>query len=129
MLLDTLANAMLNLKNSELVGKKDCTIKPATKLSQNVLEVLKDKGYIGEYKMEAGRKGGKIVVNLIGRINNCGVIKPRFPVKASEIREWEQKYLPAQGFGMLILSTPKGVMNHEDAKKEKTGGVLLAYAY
>ena len=129
MLLDTLANTMSNIKNSELVGRKECIIKPVSNISQSVLKVLKEKGYIGEYKVIDPLRGGTIQVTLKGRINNCGVIKPRFPVKVGELQEWEQRYLPAKGFGMLILSTPKGVMGHEEAREEKTGGVLLAYAY
>jgi small subunit ribosomal protein S8 len=68
-------------------------------------------------------------VKLLGRINRCGVIKPRFATKAIELEKWEKRYLPARNFGVLILSTSKGVMAHSDARAQSIGGQLLAYVY
>jgi small subunit ribosomal protein S8 len=39
------------------------------------------------------------------------------------------RYLPAKEFGILIMTTPKGVMTHKQAKEENIGGILLAYVY
>jgi small subunit ribosomal protein S8 len=66
---------------------------------------------------------------LLGRINRCGVIKPRFSVKASKLEDWEKRFLPGKDFGMLVITTPKGVLSHSDARKLNTGGKLLAYVY
>jgi len=68
-------------------------------------------------------------VELIGNINKCGVIKPRFPVKKNEFEKWEKRFLPAKDFGILLVSTPKGVMSHKEAYKNGIGGRLLAYVY
>ena len=45
------------------------------------------------------------------------------------IEKWEKIYLPSRDFGFLIMSTPKGIMTHLDAKENNTGGRLLAYIY
>lgn len=129
MLQDTLANALSNMKNYESTGKSKCMLKPASKLIKDMLQVIQKKGYIGNFEYVDDGKAGQYQVNLIGKINNCGVIKPRYPVKVNEIESWEKKFLPARGFGALIMSTPDGVMTHDDAKAKKTGGVLLAYIY
>ncbi len=71
----------------------------------------------------------KFGVELIGAINRCGVIKPRHSVKRAEFDKWESRYLPARDFGLLILTTNQGIMNHYDAKKERVGGRLLAYIF
>ena len=68
-------------------------------------------------------------LNLIGKVNACGVIKPRYPVKLENFEEVEKNYLPAKDFGVVIVSTPEGIMTHETALEKKTGGVLLAYCY
>ncbi len=128
-MLDTLANALATIMNCEMRGKKEALIWPASKLILEVLKVMKKYGYVGEIEFIDDGRTGKIRVQLLGRINKCGVIKPRFPVKYRDIVKWEEKYLPARDIGILILSTPKGVMSHIEAKQLRIGGVLLAYVY
>jgi len=128
-MMDTLANALTTIKNNEFRGKKECIIMPASKLIVRVLRVMQRAGYVGEIEYIDDGRAGKIRVQLLGRINNCGVIKPRFPVKADEFEKWEEKYLPSRDIGLLIVSTSKGVMNHIEAKEKHIGGVLLAYVY
>jgi small subunit ribosomal protein S8 len=128
-LLDPLADAMSIIKNAESVGKPDCIIHPASKLIGRTLKVMADRGYIGEFEFVDDGKSGMFRVKLLGRINRCGVIKPRFATKVSELEKWEKRYLPARNFGVLILSTSKGVMAHSDARAQLVGGQLLAYVY
>ena len=128
-LLDVLANAMVMIKNAEARGHKQVVIWPISKLVGNVLRVMQKYGYIGEIEYIDDGRGGKFIVHLLGKINDCGVIKPRFPVKYRDIPKWEEKYLPSRDIGILILSTSKGVMSHIEAKQNKIGGVLLAYVY
>ena len=129
MLLDVLANAMAMIKNAEIRGHRQVVIWPISKLVGNVLRVMQRYGYVGEIEYIDDGRGGKFIVHLLGKINNCGVIKPRFPVKWKDIPKWEEKYLPARNVGILILSTSKGVISHIEAKQMHTGGVLLAYVY
>ena len=128
-LLDVLANAMAMIKNAEMRGHKQVVIWPISKLVGNVLRVMQRYGYVGEIEYIDDGRGGKFIVHLLGKINNCGVIKPRFPVKWKDIPKWEEKYLLARNVGILILSTSKGVMSHIEAKQMHIGGVLLAYVY
>lgn len=129
MLLDPLADALSVIKNAEDIGKPYCTIQPASKLIGKVLKVMKDKGYIGEFEFIDDGKSGLFKIQLKGRINKCGVIKPRHPVGNREYEKWEKRFLPARNFGSLILTTPKGVMSHSEAREQGLGGQLLAYVY
>ena len=63
------------------------------------------------------------------RVNDCKVIKPRYSISVDDFEKWEKRYLPAKGFGILIVSTTKGIMTHEEAKEKHVGGKLLAYAF
>ena len=128
-LMDPLANALNHLSNCERVGKKVAYIKPASKLIGRVLKVMQDYGYIGEFEFIEDGRAGIFKVELIGKINKCGAIKPRFPVKKLGYEKFEKRYLPARDFGILIVSTTQGVMSHEEAKKKGLGGRLLAYVY
>ncbi len=128
-MLDPLADAMSVIKNAESVGKPECIIHPASKLIGRALKVMADRNYIGEFEFIDDGKSGMFRVKLLGRINRCGVIKPRFSTKVADLEKWEKRFLPARNFGVLILSTSKGVMAHSDARAESLGGQLLAYVY
>jgi small subunit ribosomal protein S8 len=129
MLNDPLANALSTMKNAELRGKGICQIQPSSKLIGGVLNLLKEKGYISEFEYIDDGKAGVFTVRLNGTINNCGVIKPRYPVKRDELETWESRYLPARDFGLLILTTTNGVLSQNEAKKQGIGGKVLAYVY
>ncbi len=129
MLLDPLADALSTIKNAESIGKSECTIRPASKVTGSVLKVMKDKGYIGDFELIEDGKSGIFKVQLKGKINKCGVIRPRHAVKNTEFETWEKRFLPAKGFGSIILTTPNGVMTHAEARENGLGGQLLAYVY
>jgi small subunit ribosomal protein S8 len=117
------------MNNSEKVAKSSVSIIGITRMIKGVLEILGKKGYVGKVEYEKNTRGGLVKVELINQINSCGAIKPRFNVKAKEIERFEQRYLPAKDFGLLILSTPKGLVTNQEAKEKKLGGKLIAYCY
>lgn len=126
---DTLNDAMAVIKNAELVGKGECVIRPSSKLIGRVLKVMQDSGYISQFELVEDGRNRMFRVALSGQINNCGVIRPRYAVKVADLERFEARYLPAQDFGVLILTTTKGVLTHAEAKKDGVGGKLLAFVY
>lgn len=130
--MDPLANTLAAIYNAEMRAKKEVVTWPASKLILNVLRVLQREGYIGEFEYIDDGRWGKIRIQLLGRINKIGAIKPRHSVKYTDLvnpPDWIKKYLPSYNIGILIVSTPHGVFSHREAIQEKTGGVLLAYCY
>lgn len=125
---DPLADMFSVIKNTEGIGRKECTV-PSSKVIRGVLDVMKKQRYIEDYKHIEDGKGGMIKLRLMGMINDCKVIKPRFSMGASDIIKWEKKFLPADGVGILILTTSKGIMDQREAAKKNTGGKLLGYVY
>jgi small subunit ribosomal protein S8 len=126
---DPLADALAHMKNTERVGKMECTIEPASKLIGNVLSVMKEGGYLAEFEFVEDGKAGFFKVKLGGKINDCNAIKPRFYVRTKDFEDWEKRVLPARDFGMLIVTTSKGVMSHAKAIESGVGGQLLAFVY
>ncbi|MDE1853045.1 MAG: 30S ribosomal protein S8 [Thaumarchaeota archaeon] len=124
-----LANLFASLQNAEMRNKKETVVIPASNLASEVLKVLQKRKYIGEFEYIDDGVGGKLRVQLLGKINKCGVISPRFPVKSLKLVNWEHRYLPAVGVGTLIVSTPQGVMSHVEAQDKKIGGRLIGYVY
>ncbi len=126
---DPLNDAMSTIKNAALVGKNDCCIAPSSKLIGRVLKVMQESGYINAFEFIEDGRAGMFKIDMRGTINNCGVIKPRHSIKRTELHEWESRFLPAQDFGVLILTTTEGVVSHTKAKELGVGGKLLAYVY
>ncbi len=124
---DWLSSTLNSFMNSKQVGKKEVMIMPISNLILGVLQIMKGGGYIKGFKIEED-KLKKAIVEL-GKINKCKAIKPRFYVKKDEFEKYIKRYLPARDFGILIVSTNKGLMTHKDAMEKGIGGSLIAYCY
>lgn len=126
---DVINDTLVAIKNAEFVGKPEVVVGPTSKLLKGVLKIMQNLGYIGEFEYIDDHKGGKFKITLTHKINKCGVVKPRFPVGKEDYEAWEQRYLPARDFGVLIVSTSSGLMTHYESKKKGLGGRLIAYIY
>jgi small subunit ribosomal protein S8 len=126
---DILSNLFSTIIENERRNRKECIVMPASKLLQETLKVLQKHGYIGEFELIDDRIMPKLKVQLLGRINKCGAIKPRYSTNWQLMGQWERRYLPAVGMGIILVSTDRGVMSHIDAMNQKLGGRLLGYVY
>ena len=86
-------------------------------------------GYINEFEIVDDKRAGKIVVELNGRLNKCGVISPRYDLKIKNFEKFIYNILPSRQFGYVILTTTYGIMDHEEAKRKHIGGKVLGYFY
>ena len=125
---DILSDVLSAIKKCDEVGKTEI-ITPASKMVKDVLLVLQKNKFIGEFEFIDDGRGGKFRINLLGSINNCGAVRPRFSVRVDEYERYERRFLPAVNFGFLIVSTSQGIMIHHEAKEKKIGGKLLAFIY
>ncbi len=128
-LTDSVSNGLTAIMNNEMRNKRDCVLSPASKLLGRVLRVLQLNGFIGEFEFIDDGRVGKFRVQLLGRVNKCGAIKPRFSVGMNDFEKWEKTFLPARDVGILVVSTSTGVISHKEAKEKKLGGRLLAYVF
>jgi len=128
-MMDTLSNGLTTIMNNEMRNKRDCVLSPASKLLGRVLRVLQLNGYIGEFEFIEDGRAGKFKIQLLGRVNKCGAIKPRYSVSADGFESWERTYLPAREMGILVVSTSLGVISHKEAKEKSVGGRLLAFVF
>ncbi len=124
-----LANLFTTLYNNETKRKKECIVSPTSRFSSEVLKVLQKYRYIGEFEQVDDNRLGKFRIQLLAKINKCGIITPRFSVKKDKYLHWESQFLPAYNMGLLLVSTSKGVMSHQEAQNLGLGGVLIGYVY
>ena len=71
-------------------------LRPVSKVFVKFLRVMQKHGYINEFEIIDDQRAGKIVVDLNGRLNKCGVISPRFDVKLSEFEKFIYQILPSR---------------------------------
>ena len=128
---DSLSDMLARIKNAHQ-AKKSITSCFKSKLNLNVLAVLKDEGYIRDFKNIEIRKGissiqidlkyhnGIPVIKKINRISKPGI---RVYSKISDLSK------PYGGSGISILSTPKGVMSDQNARKKNVGGEILCEVF
>src|SRR3990170_6805887 len=98
-MMDTVSNGLTTIMNNEMRNKHDCVISPSSKLLGRVLRVLQLNGYIGEFEFIDDGRSGKFKVQLLGRVNKCGAVKPRFSVHADGFESWEKTFLPSRDVG------------------------------
>ena len=128
---DALSDMLARIKNAHR-AKKTNTSCLKSKLNVNVLSVLKEEGYIRDFKDFEERKGisfikidlkyynGDPVIKKIKRISKPGI---RVYSKISDLEK------PYGGLGISILSTPKGVMSDHQARKNNVGGEILCEVF
>tara|TARA_A100001015_G_scaffold265853_1_gene314598 strand:+ start:4839 stop:5237 length:399 start_codon:yes stop_codon:yes gene_type:complete len=128
---DALSDMLARIKNAH-IAKKTFTSCFKSKLNENVLSVLKDEGYIRDFKSVEERKGvtflkidlkyynGSPVIKKIKRISKPGI---RVYSKITDLEK------PYGGLGISILSTPKGVMSDQQARKNNVGGEILCEVF
>ena len=128
---DPLGDMLTRIRNGQQARKSDITV-PASKLRENVLEVLKREGFIRGYERRNIRKGideirvelkyheGRPVISEISRVS-----KPGRRVY-SGVKELQKFY---NGLGISVLSTPQGVMSDHEARAANVGGEVLCKVF
>lgn len=98
-----LADALKCINNAEKRGKRQVLLRPNSKVVVKFLTVMMKHGYIGEFEIVDDHRSGKVVVNLTGRLNKCGIISPRFDVPILDIENWTNSLLPSRQFGLVLI--------------------------
>ncbi len=128
---DALSDMLARIKNAHK-ARKSVTLCFKSKLNINVLSVLKDEGYIRDFKDVEIRKGINSIQIDLKYYNGTPVIKKIKRVSKPGIRVYSKiSDLPKiyGGLGISILSTPKGVMSDNQARKNNVGGEILCEVF
>ena len=140
--MSVLADSLRSIINAEKAGKRQVLLRPTSKVVVKFLRVMQKHGkqkesthlfhhigYISEFEIVDDKRSGKIVVELNGRLNKCGVISPRYDLKIGDFEKFVYHILPSRQLGKVILTTTFGIMDHEEAKRKHIGGKVLGYFY
>lgn len=128
---DPLGDMLTRIRNAQR-AKKTEVISPASRLRENVLEVLKKEGYINGYEKVNVRAGVDELHIQLKYHEGTGVITEIYRVSTPGRRVYSSvKDLPRvyNGLGISIISTPSGVMSDYDARKANVGGEVLCQVF
>ena len=99
--MDSLADALHCINNAKKRSKRQMMLRACSKVIIRFLKVIMKHGYIKEFEVVDDHHAGKIVVNLTGKLNKCGVVSPRFDIALNDIEKWTNNLLPSRQFGKV----------------------------
>ena len=131
MVTDPIADMLTRIRNAKVMRYKEVEV-PASKIKTEIARILKEEGYINDYKVKETENQGIIVLSLkYGEKKDCvisglrRISKPGLRVYAKA----EEMPRVLNGLGIAIVSTSKGIMTDRDARRESLGGEVLAYIW
>ncbi len=124
---DPIADLLTRIRNASQANHQLVTI-PYSKIKENILKIMMDKKFIEGYKVEGEGKLKVVTVSLneeLSRINLRRISKPgqRIYVKREDLKRVRS------GLGLSIISTSKGLMTNQEARKNNMGGELICEIY
>ena len=127
MLTDPIADLLTRIRNAYLARKESLSV-PHSKTKMAILEVMKKRKFISDFKEGKGEKFPEITIDLnqarraitLKRVSKPG---QRIYVKSSQVKKVNG------GLGVAIISTPKGVLSGEEAQKQNLGGEIMCEIY
>ncbi|XP_042484018.1 40S ribosomal protein S15a-5-like [Macadamia integrifolia] len=122
-----LNDALRTIVNAEKRGKATANLQPISNTMASFLKIMKDRGYIKDFQVFDPHRVGKITVELQGRVNDCKALTYRQDIKAKEIETYRTRMLPTHQWGYVVITTPNGVLDHEEAIRQNVGGQVLGY--
>ena len=128
---DKIADMLTRIRNANQL-KYDTVDVIGTKMTCEIARILKEEGFIKDYKVEKDDVQGTIVLTLKYADNKERVIRGLKRISKPGLRVYVQSNeVPkvSNGLGIAIISTSKGIMTDKEARKENIGGEVLAYIW
>ncbi|KAL8458461.1 hypothetical protein ACS0TY_035272 [Phlomoides rotata] len=124
-----LNDALRTIVNAEKRGFASADLKPISNVVASFLRIMKYRGYIKDFQVHDPHRVGRITVQLQGRVTDCRALTYRQDIKAQYIDNYKTRYLPTRQWGYVVVTTPNGVLDHEEAIRQNVGGQVLGYFY
>ena len=128
---DPIADMLTRIRNANTMRYKNVEV-PASKMKLEIAKILKEEGFIEDFKSEKGDKENMLVLTLKYGPNKERVITGLKRISKPGLRVYAKNdEIPKvlNGLGIAIISTSKGIMTDKEARKENIGGEVLAYIW
>ena len=128
---DQIGDMLTRIRNAAIV-RHDTVEMPASKMKIAIIKILKEEGFISDYELVKGKPERLLRIRLRYDESNRSIISGIERVSKPGLRVYAQNHeIPRVygGVGVAILSTPKGVITGQKARKEGVGGEVLCYVW
>ncbi|KAJ6984968.1 40S ribosomal protein S15a-5 [Populus alba x Populus x berolinensis] len=117
-----LNDALRAIVNAERRSKSTVELQPISTVMSSFLKIMKDRGYIKNFHVYDPHRVGRITVELQGRVTDCRALTYRQDIKAKDIEAYRLRNLPTRQWGYAVVTTPDGILDHEEAINRNVGG-------
>ena len=128
---DPIADMLTRIRNASRAEHEKCDI-PSSKMKVRLAEILKDEGFIKNFRVLDDQKQGTLRVYLKYGTGNekmiTGLVRVSTPGRRVYVGHGDIPSILG-GMGVAVLSTPRGVVTDREARKQKVGGEVLAYVW
>jgi len=131
MVTDPIADMLTRIRNANQMRYKEVEV-PASKIKTEIARILKDEGFIADYKVNKDKVQNMMVLDLKYGENKERVITGLKRISKPGLRVYvkaEEMPRVLNGLGIAIVSTSKGIMTDKEARKQSLGGEVLAYIW
>ena len=128
---DTIADMLTRIRNANSMRYEEVKV-PASNIKKEIARILKEEGFINDYKIDSDDAQGTIILTLKYTDKKERVITGLKRISKPGLRVYANKdEVPKvlNGLGIAIISTSKGIMTDKEARKENIGGEVLAYIW
>lgn len=128
---DKIADMLTRIRNANQMRYTEVEVE-GTKMTKSIAEILKNEGYIADYKYTKNSNGDKMTLTLKYGNKKERVITGLKRISKSGLRVYAQAdKLPRvlNGLGIAIISTSQGLMTDKEAREKGLGGEVLAYVW
>ena len=129
---DPIADMLTRIRNGIHAEMETVDVAPVSKVKTEIARILKEEGYIANYRVEGEGIEKKMVITLKYGANKAKVINGIKRISKPGLRVYAgANELPRvlNGLGIAIISTSEGMMTDRDARKKHTGGEVVAYVW
>jgi len=123
---DPIADMLTRIRNAVRASHRELQM-PGSKQKRHIAHILKEEGYIADYRFEADDKQGILHITLKWNNNECAIEDVQRVSKPGQRRYAGSQEIPKvrNGLGIMIVSTPRGMMTDRTARKNGIGGELI----
>ncbi len=128
---DPIADMLTRIRNANAMKYKEVSM-PVSKVKKEIAKILKDEGFIEDYKVEDSSVQGTLTLTLKYTNKKERVITGLIRISKPGLRVYAKNdEVPKvlNGFGIAIISTSKGIMTDKEARKQSLGGEVMAYIW
>ena len=128
---DPIADLLTRIRNANQMRYNEVVV-PSSKMKLEIIEILKNEGYIASYKIDKNEVQDNVIITLKYGKNKERVISGLKRISKPGLRVYakaEEVPTVLNGLGISIVSTSKGIMTGKEARKENLGGEVLAYIW